>query len=169
MKRVRPIKIEGALAYITLTRGYVAVIDAADVYLINDRNWCARPRKNGVIYAQSSDWNSCGQKTTVSLHSKILGERHDFIDHKDRDGLNCRRRNLRPATRSQNSINCKISLANSSGYKGVSFCKRTGRWQAYIGSEGRRKYLGRFNSREDAFEARWKAAIINHGQFARLS
>ena len=49
MKKVRPIRIEGDLAYVPLTRGYEAVIDAGDVSLVEGFNWYALNQKQTVF------------------------------------------------------------------------------------------------------------------------
>ena len=41
-RKIRPIRVEGNVAYITLTKGYVAIIDALDVPIVSGFNWCAR-------------------------------------------------------------------------------------------------------------------------------
>lgn len=51
MHYVRPIRIEGPIAYVPLTKGYEAIIDAADAPLVRDRNWCAM-EVNGRVYAR---------------------------------------------------------------------------------------------------------------------
>jgi hypothetical protein len=46
----RPIRIEGDIAYIPLTRGYTAMVDAEDAHLVSTRNWCANVHR-GRVYA----------------------------------------------------------------------------------------------------------------------
>lgn len=58
--------------------------------------------------------------------------------------------NVRWATQSEQIINTRVRSDNSSGYKGVSFHKATGRWVAYIDRNGRRIFLGRFATAEEA-------------------
>jgi len=77
--------------------------------------------------------------------------------------------NLREATRSQNNANSKISLRNTSGLKGVGFHKQIGRFRADIRIEGSLKYLGLFDSAEEAHAAYMRAAQQFHGQFARAA
>ena len=93
----------------------------------------------------------------------------DDVDHINRDRGDCRFANLREATRSQNNANAKRPSDNTSGYKGVSFDKRRGRWHAYISHGGRRKNLGMFDTAVAAYEARLAAAARLHGEFARAA
>lgn len=69
--------------------GFVfAIIDAADAHLVDDRNWFAKLRKH-TIYAHD--------RAGEPLHLRLF-PMADEVDHKDHDGLNCRRSNLRPLT-----------------------------------------------------------------------
>lgn len=90
------------------------------------------------------------------------------IDHFDGNGLNNRWRNLRVATQKQNLENRKQSKANSSGFRGVSFHKDRQKWQAYVNHNGKRTYLGLFDTAESAAEsARAKRAELfthDHGR-----
>jgi hypothetical protein len=99
----------------------------------------------------------------TSLNSK------QQVDHINGDRLDNRRENLRLATSSQNNMNSKISTRNNSGYKGVSFHKRTGKWRVVICAEGKRTEVGLFSDLVEAAQAYDKAAISIHGEFARLN
>ena len=91
---------------------------------------------------------------------------HD-LDHEDRDGENNRIKNLRPCTMSQNQANRKINVNNKSGFKGVSFNKKIGKWRAYFNCNGKRKYLGVFDKPELAGVAYWTAVQAAFGDYAR--
>lgn len=84
------------------------------------------------------------------------------IDHHDQDKSNNRIANLRPATRSQNSQNKSLRCDNKSGLRGVSWYAKSGKWCAQIGLNGRRKNLGYFESKEDAYNAYLAAAATMH-------
>ena len=84
------------------------------------------------------------------------------IDHIDGNGLNNTWANLREVTRSDNNRNTRIPRNNTSGQMGVSFFTKNKKWIATIQSEvGVRKYLGAFDSREDAIAARLQAEETN--------
>ncbi len=92
-----------------------------------------------------------------------------LVDHRDNDGLNNRWGNLREATKAQNACNSRIPKTNSTGFKGVSQVKKTGRYRAYITHDGKQINLGHFASIEEAHSAYARASRGARGEFARLS
>jgi hypothetical protein len=90
------------------------------------------------------------------------------IDHINGIHHDNRIANLREATRNDNSHNQGKQRNNTSGFKGVSRMPKSRRqWIATIGYQGKKLYLGGFNTREEAAQAYAKAAASLHGQFAR--
>jgi hypothetical protein len=86
----------------------------------------------------------------------------DLVDHVDRNRSNNRIENLRLATASQNQQNQLLRSNNTSGFKGVSYYKRTGKWKTEIQVNGVRKCLGYFDTPEKAFEAYTSLAAMIH-------
>ncbi len=97
------------------------------------------------------------------------GEVPEYIDHKDGNPRNNHIENLRLATISQNNMNCAKNTANTSGYKGVSWHKGSGKFQAHISINGRNIYLGYFTDQADAHAAYVASANKNYGEFARVA
>jgi hypothetical protein len=103
----------------------------------------------------------------VALHRIIMGATGNVeVDHRDGNGLNNLRSNLRLATNAQNAKN-RISTVGASRYKGVSIFGK--RWRAKIESDGVRFSLGIYNTQEEAARVYDAAAIRLHGEFARLN
>ena len=146
-----------------LTQGYVAFISPEDVALLKGRNWTARVYNKNTVYAFRTD-KSYGS-THTWLHHVVAGKKQD---HVNRNGLDNRRSNLRPATKSQNMANA-ISRGGSSRFKGVLWDKARGKWKA----QGKVNYkgicIGRFDLEEDAARAYDAWAIKAFGEFARLN
>ena len=151
---------------ISLSRGLVALVDDSDYERVNAFKWYAdRPPCARSFYAVKND--SCrggALRSRTRMHNFILGLK--YVDHKDGDGLNNQRHNLRPATRSQNAANTSRNRRNSSGYKGV---VRTGRgkWMARITKNKQIKYLGSFETPQEAADCYYAAAVEIFGEFAR--
>lgn len=150
---------------VPLAGGGFALVDAADRDAVSKYSW-HRARRYSVTYAATH----LSRSKKVYLHQLIMGDRPGMvIDHKDRDGLNCRRSNMRFATRGSNARNSKPRRHNTSGYRGVYLCKATGRWRAEIRVDGRGIKLGRFDDKESAARAYDAAAKERHGEFAVLN
>lgn len=77
----------------------------------------------------------------------------ELLDHIDRDKLNNRISNLRPADKELNSWNRGLQVNNTSGYRGVSWNKGVSKWHAYIKVRGKRIHLGFYNCPEEASAA----------------
>lgn len=167
----RPIQIEGSIAYVPLTKGNVAVIDTQDVPLVADRNWHAKRYKTGAIYACAVIERD-GRLITIRMH-RLLTDAPDGleVDHRDGNGLNNRRGNLRVCDKPRNQANARIRKDNTSGFRGVSRKKWRSqwRWAAYLQVDGKRALVGYFKDPEEAARAYDSAARLAHGQFASLN
>lgn len=98
----------------------------------------------------------------------MTGKWPQEIDHANRNKLDNRWANLRICSRPENHYNRLAQANNSSGFKGVTFNKRLGKWAAQINAECKHINLGLFATIEEANEAYRRAALELHGQFARL-
>lgn len=129
--------------------------------------WSAFVRKDGTVYGYRTDRSGeDGVKRTVFLHRAVMGFPKLGVDHRDRDGLNCVRSNLREATQSQNLANRKGQASGQ--LKGI-WKTSNGRWVAEIKVLGVRHRLGRFTTPALAHEAYMVAARAHFGEFARAS
>jgi HNH endonuclease len=87
------------------------------------------------------------------------------VDHKNRDSLDDRKKNLRLATRSQNNMNRLLSKNNSSGAKGVCWHVAVNKWNSYITVNQHQIRLGLFSSFADAVAIRKEAEKRYYGEF----
>lgn len=130
-------------------RGMAAKVCACDAHLAK-LPWHARPASTGALYAVRSG--------NVYLHMEVLTPKPGFtIDHRNRDTLDCRRSNLRHATKREQARNRGKRRDGDCPYPGVGRHKTTGRWRARIVHEGKRIALGMFDTPEEAWEARKEA------------
>jgi len=160
MKNEKPVPL---FREIPLTQGLVALVDHADYEAVANYRWCALYSGRTVYAARGV---RRGKKTTtVYLHRFILGisSSRIHVDHKDHNGLNCCRSNLRTATVSQNAANSRKRLSGSSGFKGVH--RHRDGWQSTITVNRKRYYLGLFKDKREAFRAYTNAARNLFGQY----
>jgi hypothetical protein len=168
-RKIRQIRIEGNIAYVPLTQGYEAVIDAADALSIGRYNWKVRVEKHTAYAQRGVNLSRFGKGwKTVLMHREILQAAHGFeVDHISGDGLDNRRENLRAATKSENVINGRLRAVNKAGLKGAS--PRNGRWVAQIRHGGKQLWLGMFDTPEAAHAAYCEASARLHGEFGRTA
>ena len=142
-----------------------------DFKKISQFKWHAeiRRKKDGTIYTVYAAHTFHGEvgKPVVRMHRFILGIYNSEldVDHKDNDGLNNQRSNLR-ITKGQNTHNSRLRADNTSGFKGVSLYKPTGKWRAGITFEGRAINLGYFPTPEAAAKRYDQQALYFFGMFA---
>jgi len=108
----------------------------------------------------------------VYLHDIILlglKKPGDIADHINGDKLDNRSINLRLVTKQQNNMNRSANkVRKDTHYKGV-ILHDSGKWQARIGIDGKKVYLGYFKTPEDAARAYNDAALKHHGEYAKLN
>lgn len=152
---VRPITVKGDIAEITLTRGKVAIIDAADVVLVQGRSWFL----TGVPthpYAATRGSNNM----PVTLHRFLMDPPPGMhVDHVNGDSLDNRRCNLRVATPQQNGANSRRKIGDV-GYIGVHKHKG-GKYFATV-----QLNIGTFDTAEEAARAYDAKATELFGEFA---
>lgn len=155
---------------IPLTQGKFSIVDAKDFDWLSQYKWqYHKNRNNGQEYVRVSIQRN-GKMTRIYMHRLILdayaGQK---VDHRDGNGLNNKRSNLRLCTSLQNSRNMKIRKDNTSGYKGVIWHKHSKKWQANIKTAQGDLYLGVYDSKIEAASAYNIAARKYFGEFARLN
>jgi hypothetical protein len=151
---------------ILITQGKIAIVDEEDYARVSEHPWYFTTRG----YAASTSRGIDGLREELLLHRLILSaEKGVVVDHINGNKLDNRRENLRLATQSTNLANSKISAANTSGYKGVSWNKRARKYEAGIYFQGKRTYLGLFLTADAAALAYNVAATEMFGEYARLN
>lgn len=155
-----------SVAYIPLVPDGFSRIHWDDADFLSLFKWHAHKSKTNV-YACSHVSVGNGKYAHLAMHRCVAGDGAHSIDHRDRDGLNNERRNLRPANHYGNMQNVGKRKSNTSGVAGVCLRRKTGRWLAAITANGQRYFLGSFASLEEASAARNEAALRLHREFAR--
>jgi hypothetical protein len=151
------------MMYIVLNRGFKTLIDDEDADLA-----CFKWRTTGVaerLYAYKCSSRAGGKKVKhTALHRTVaermglpVEDRSLVVDHINGNALDNRRSNLRLVSYRDNCRNQKDASNNTSGFKGVHFDNARGKWMASIRENHVLKNLGRFETFEEARDARLAA------------
>jgi hypothetical protein len=125
-------------------RGQVVVFDDSDRPLFDAHKWWVTDRGYVLTKIRGED----GKRRSIGLHRLLLGDPKEDIDHIDRNPRNNTRGNLRACGRAANNKNVPTRENKTSGHRGVS--RRGDRWQVVVRINGKLKWLGVFDSEEDA-------------------
>lgn len=154
---------------IKLTQGKCALVDDADFERLNQFKWCAVKARH-LWYAIRSTGRRPNRKN-VGMHNFVLPTEPGYTpDHKDGNGLNNQRDNLRPATKLQQQGNKRKQAGCASKYKGVRpHASKRNPWEAQIRRNGKLCHLGNFSTQELAARAYDAAAREFFGEFANCN
>jgi len=170
---LRPVLLYRRLRYgyafcrIPLTQGKYAIVDPDDYFRLSKFKWY-------VVYGGSTYYAVRtifieGKRHRLPMHRAILKVADSLVvDHINHNGLDNRKANLRVATVAQNAWNAERPTGRS-GYRGVSFDRRVGKWRVIISCCGKRKRLGYFSDKHEAAKVYDQAAKKYHGKFAILN
>lgn len=138
---------------IFLTQGQIALVDDDQYEFLNQWKWYVH-ESTKTFYAARQSPKVNGKQHAIFMHHIILGQppKGLEIDHKNGQGTDNQRHNLRFVTRRQNQQNQRNGRKKTSQLPGVTWHKRNKRWQAQIRINGHRTYLGQFESEIKAFK-----------------
>jgi hypothetical protein len=132
------IRVEGAVAYVSLSQGQEAMIDVVDIPLVEGRPWHAVWNPHQRLYYAAGVRRKVYDKpgpTRVYMHRLIMGEPEGMeVDHLHHNTLDNRRSELRVRTRQANAQNRSTDARSKTGVRGVS---------VHTDGQGRRYYCAK--------------------------
>ena len=147
--------------------GLVALVDDEDYEAAMTRRWHPICTNGSTLYVSSGRG-----RAFIYLHNFIC-QLHGLSaspDHANRNALDNQKRNFRlKPSASQQGANQGLRRNNTSGFKGVSWSRKSQKWEAYIMVNRHRRRLGWFDNPEDGARAYDKAAVESFGEFAALN
>ena len=150
--------------------GLFALVDDSDFDFLNQYRWSLKP-----CYGRRANLRYCHARVngvTTMMHRLLMGPvpPGHVGDHKNGEGIDNQRHNLRFCTRAVNMVNYhKASGWKSSNHPGVSWDKHNQKWHAQIKSGAKNHHLGFFNVESDAAKA-YQLALVNvYGENVRKS
>jgi hypothetical protein len=147
----------------------VAIVDDADFERVSERHWyVTKTNKHGVFYAVAR----IGPRKLnrmIYMHRFILNAQPgQMVDHRNQNGLDNRRENLRFCNGTQSMGNTRPPCTNTTGFKGVTH--HSGKyWTARIQFQHRNRHIGMFPTAIDAARAYDAKALELFGEFARTN
>ncbi len=149
---------------IPLTQGQFAIVDAEDYDRLAQHKWCAVKGRD-TFYAQRFK-----DGKIVGMHREIMrAPKGMMCDHRNHNGLDNRKSNLRLCTSAQNQYNKRPKKGCTSRYKGVFLRSDCKRWRAKIGFNRKWIHIGDFDNQMEAAMAYDDKAIELFGEFAWLN
>lgn len=149
-------------------------VDDEDYEYLNQWKWYLQVTdgKQYIIRSVPARENN-GIRTSKSMHIEIINRHfnleYEVIDHKDGNGLNNQKCNLRPCSQGGNVKNRCSAKSSTSKYLGVGWDSYNKSWKAQIRIKGKSTHLGSFQDEIDAAKAYDEAAKLYHGEFANLN
>jgi AP2 domain./HNH endonuclease. len=156
---------------IKLTQGKVAVVDDSWYDYLMQWKWYAMKQYDDNKWYALRGEGKWPHQTQIRMHRVIMGVTDPKIevDHRNNNGLDNREENLRKCTHKQNRQNTKRHKDNLSGYKGVTYSKKSRNWQAAIAVNRKSIHLGLFETPVLAALAYDTAASFYFGEYAKLN
>lgn len=149
-------------------KGKFAIVDDANYEQLSKLKWFYIPSKYTGYAAR---WEGPrGAQKLIYMHRRITdAPTESFVDHADGDGLNNTIANLRVTNQSCNMQNARPRKNSTSKYKGVYWNSCHKKWNAHIHYFGKKIYLGRYSTEQEAAIAYNKAATLYFGEFAHIN
>ena len=155
-----------------MTQGKYAIVDLGDFERLNRYKWHAARCRDTFYAKRVVHVGEDKKRVIIKMHREIIRVGDDmFVDHINHNGLNNRRANLRPATRTENNRNRRKAQRRnySSRYKGLTWYREQERWIVRITVNRKSEFIGSFKNELEAARAYDRAAVKYHGEFASLN
>jgi len=154
---------------IPLTKNQIAIVDDEDYEYLMQWKWHAKYNEyTKTYYAARRGRQDEGLmwKKYIYMHRVLSSCPSDmFVDHINHATSDNQKFNLRNVTKSQNGMNRGIQSNNTFGIKGVWQRTENNTWRASIAINGKKINLGKFQTKEEAIEARQEAEERYFGEY----
>jgi hypothetical protein len=154
----------GDHGFVKLTKRHTAFFSPVDLPKVCGHLWCVEAKRSRAYAVRGVGPRA--NRRFVYLHREIAGPLPtEDVDHKNHDGTDNRRENLRCVPRSLNNANQRAK-GGKSRFKGVYWHRQIGKWHAHVRRGEIRKSLAVFDCEADAARAYDIAALEMFGNYA---
>ncbi len=144
------------------------LVDDEDFKQLAQHKWSATREGRNYYAVRAVKNKKTGRWSTLKMQRQLMqAKKGQEVDHKNGEGLDNQRYNLRFCTGTENKRNRKKPQGCISKFKGV--VKRRSKWSARIQKGDKVMYLGVYKSEVDAAKTYDKMAIRLFGEFAKLN
>lgn len=165
MIKIDPLSPSG-LTWLPRTNPNFIFNDKPAGYKTYDKRYAYQTWVTSITYNNKSIKLKCS-RIIFLLHNGYL-TKGKCIDHEDNNPLNNNPNNLRESFYCENSQNRKLPKTNTSGHKGVHWCKKSKKWKSQISSNNKTLFLGYYINKNDAIKAVTEVRKKLHGNFGRI-
>jgi len=163
-----PEEIKEYLEYNELTGIIIWIKSPANHVKINSEAGSVYTTQQGKQYMKIMFKRKSYHAHRIAYYLKTGNQTKHTIDHRNGDGLNNKWINIREATNGENAANTKKSINNTSGFKGVSWHKRSNKWMARITKDRKDYILGYYTDPIEAHKVYCEYANNLHKEFANF-
>ena len=158
-KSTNKFEVDGDILKVITLKGDVILADAEEASKIMQYSWCVSVQGYAVA--------NIGTRV-VKMNRYVLGLAEcegKIVDHINRNKLDNRKCNLRFCTLKENARNVSVAKSSKTQVLGV---RRTdhGKFNVRIVADGVEHHIGNYDTIEEAIQARHKAELKYHGDFA---
>lgn len=151
---------------IQLTQGQVTIVDDDDFESVSKYKWYAQRRRNtfyAVRHIKSGD-----KYINLQLHRFLMNPKTGMcVDHRDCNGLNNQRMNLRVCTHAENTRNLRHKRKNAAKYRGI-YMSSSGKYIAKVRFNYKQYNSRSFPTSDEAITAHREMIRSLHGEFSAV-
>lgn len=152
---------------IPLSQGKFALVDDEDYEELSKHKWKVQKADRTYYAARGEYIGKARTYKKIYMHRQILSvPKGNMTDHRDGNGLNNQKSNLRKCSNRQNVCNQRPQKNCTSSFKGVYWHRGAKKWESHIVFKGKYRYLGLFEDEIKAAKAYDEAALELFGEYA---
>ena len=159
-------KLKKVCKIIKLYSGECVRVDEEDFEKLSKYRWCLFKSQKWDYAVRTEHKN--GKQRTIFMHREIMGvtDPKEYVDHKDHDGLNNQKCNLRKSNNRFNQYNVGKKSSSKQKYKNIRQIKD--KWQVRVRTPNGKRIQKTVSTEEEAVKLCNDLVTKYHGDFAYI-